>query len=109
MIGRPSPTKRFSRVLFLAGALVLLTIAAILRFHHLGMRSLWFDEALAANISRGTLTNVERNFAGAAGAVTLAHVKPGSAAAVLDGTQFLNSAPVIHPYLLYLLEKLGRS
>lgn len=70
---------------FLLAAFVLLTIAAALRMYHLGDRSLWFDEALTANTSRSTLTHM------------------------IEATRSRGSAPVVHPYVLYLVEKVGRS
>ncbi|MGA9416551.1 MAG: glycosyltransferase family 39 protein [Terriglobales bacterium] len=60
----------------------MLTIGSALRIYHLGNRSLWYDEAVTANISRGTLTQV------------------------LEKTRRV-SAPVAHPYILYLAEKVG--
>ncbi len=72
------------RSFFLVVAVLLLTIGAALRVFHLGDRSLWYDEAVTANTSRGTL------------------------AQVLEETRQV-SAPVIHPYILYLVEKIGTS
>jgi hypothetical protein len=71
------------RRFFLAAALFLLTIGAALRVYHLGNRSLWFDEALTANTSRGTLTQM------------------------LEETRTRCSAPIIHPYILYLVQKVS--
>ncbi len=71
---------RFFRI----AALLVLTIATALRVYHLGDRSLWWDEAVTANISRGTFTQV------------------------LEKTQQRCSAPVVHPYILYLVEKVGK-
>lgn len=68
---------------FLIVALFLLTVGTALRVYHLGDRSLWYDEAVTANISRGTFTQV------------------------LEKTQRA-SAPVIHPYILYLVEKIAK-
>jgi uncharacterized membrane protein len=65
-------------------ALILLTVATALRVYHLGDRSLWYDEAITANISRGELTQV------------------------LEGTRNKSSAPVVHPYILYLMEQVGK-
>jgi uncharacterized membrane protein len=70
---------------FLIAALLLFTIGAALRVYHLGDRSLWFDEALTANTSRSTLTHM------------------------LEATRSRCSAPVVHPYILYLVEKVGKS
>ena len=65
-------------------ALLVLTIGTALRVYHVGDRSLWFDEALTANTSRGTFTRM------------------------LEETRSRGSAPVIHPYILYLVEKVGQ-
>jgi uncharacterized membrane protein len=70
---------------FTVAALSIIIIAAGLRFYHLGKRSLWFDEAVTANASRGTL------------------------AEVLEETRARGSAPIIHPTVLYLSEKIGKS
>jgi len=77
------PRTSFRGTFFLVAALFLLTIGAALRIYHLGNRSLWYDEAVTANISRGTLTQV------------------------LEKTRRV-SAPVAHPYILYLAEKVGK-
>jgi hypothetical protein len=69
--------------LFLVAALCLLATGSALRFYHLGDRSLWFDEALTANTSRGTL------------------------AQMMEVTRARCSAPVVHPYILYLAQKAG--
>ena len=76
---------RYQRYFFLVAALFLLTIGGALRVYHLGNRSLWFDEALTANTSRSTLTHM------------------------IQATRSRGSAPVVHPYILYLVEKLGRT
>ncbi len=70
---------------FLVAALVLVAIAAAFRIYHLGNRSLWYDEAVTANISR----------------TTLAHM--------IEATRSRGSAPLMHPYILYLVEKVGKS
>jgi uncharacterized membrane protein len=70
---------------FLIAALLVLMIGMGLRVYHLGDRSLWFDEALTANISGGTLTQM------------------------LEETRSRSSAPIVHPFILYLIEKAGRS
>ena len=70
---------------FLVIALILLIVATVLRVHHLGERSLWFDEALTANTSRSTLTHM------------------------IETTRARGSAPVVHPYILYLVERVGKS
>lgn len=78
-------SRSFRLFFFLLAALVLLTLAAALRIYHLGDRSLWFDEALTANTSRSTLTHM------------------------IEATRSRGSAPVAHPYILYLVEKIGKS
>jgi uncharacterized membrane protein len=80
-----SRVSRYQRYFFLVAALCLLTIGAALRLYHLGNRSLWFDEALTANTSRSTMTHM------------------------IEATRSRGSAPVVHPYILYLVEKLERN
>jgi hypothetical protein len=67
---------------FLSVSVLIVLFAAALRICHIGQRSLWFDEAVAANISRGTLAE----------ALTL--------------TRAEHSAPITHPLLLYVVEKI---
>ena len=57
----------------------------MLRVYHLGNRSLWFDEALTANTSRSTVAHM------------------------IEATRLRGSAPVVHPYILYIVEKLEKS
>jgi hypothetical protein len=76
---RVAPGKFF----FFVAAVSLLVAGAALRVHRLGDRSLWYDEAVTANGSRGTLVQV------------------------LEKTRQC-SAPIIHPYILYLAEKVGK-
>jgi uncharacterized membrane protein len=71
------------RSFFLVAAVFLLIIGSALRVFHLGDRSLWYDEAATANASRGTI------------------------AQALEETRRF-SAPVIHPSILYLVEKVGK-
>jgi uncharacterized membrane protein len=66
---------------FLAASFLIVIGAALLRIHHIEERSLWFDEARAAIWSRGT-------FAG-----TLSNTRSG------------NSAPIAHPFILYVVQK----
>lgn len=98
----------FSRRFFLIGAVLLLSIGTVLRVYHVGIRSLWFDEALAANISRGRLTEVERAFGTGTRAQAKANTWLGTPSKVLEATRSLSSAPVVHPYILYLTQKVGR-
>jgi uncharacterized membrane protein len=74
-----SPRRHFFQV----AALLLLVIGAALRVYHLGDRSLWFDEALTANTSRGTLMQM------------------------LEETRARCSAPIVHPFILYLVQKVS--
>ncbi len=68
------------RVFLLAAALIVL-LAGSFRAVHIGERSLWLDEAIAANISRGTMTET------------------------IELTRGLHSAPIVHPLILYAVEK----
>ena len=69
---------------YAAGASVL-CLAFGLRFHDLPGNALWFDEAIAANNARGTWADV------------MAH------------TQQRNSSPLLYPFLLYAIQKIGSS
>ena len=69
---------------YAAGASVL-CLAFGLRFHDLSGNALWFDEAMAANNARGTWADV------------MAH------------TQQRNSSPLLYPFLLYAIQKIGSS
>ena len=71
--------------LFLVCTGLILLLAASLRIYHLAERSLWLDEAIAANISRGTLSQT------------------------LTLTRDLHSAPITDPLILYVVEKLSTS
>jgi len=66
--------------IFLLFCVFILLLAGSLRIYHLSKRSLWLDEAIAANISRGTLTDT------------------------LNLTRALHSAPMTHPVLLHAIE-----
>ncbi len=68
---------------FILGSLLIVLLAAGLRLYHLGQRSLWLDEAIAANISRGTLSET------------------------LALTRGFHSAPIIDPLILYAVERVG--
>jgi uncharacterized membrane protein len=74
---------RYGR-LFPIAALLLLTIGTALRVYHLGDRSLWFDEALTANMSRGTL------------------------AQMLEENGSRGSSPIAHLYILHWVQKVGK-
>ena len=70
------------RVYVLFSVFVVL-LAASLRSYHIAKRSLWLDEAIAANISRGTLSET------------------------LILTRGLHSAPILDPLILYAVERVG--
>lgn len=70
------------RVLYLLIVAGLLAVGLFLRFYHLADRSLWYDEAVTANLSRGTW------------------------AQMLQLTRGV-SAPILHPLLLYATERVG--
>lgn len=57
--------------------------AVLLRLYHIEDRSLWLDEAKSANFARGTF------------------------AETLSNTQLHDSAPIAHPFLLYVAQKIG--
>src|SRR5579864_4952086 len=73
---------RQMRAFFLCATMVVL-LAASLRVYHIAQRSLWLDEAIAANISRGTLSQT------------------------LILTRDLHSAPITDPLILYAVEKVN--
>jgi hypothetical protein len=68
---------------FLLVSVLLLSLAGALRIYHLSQRSLWLDEAIAANISRGTLPET----------VVL--------------TRAFHSAPILDPLILWSVEKIS--
>jgi len=70
---------------FVLCATVILLLAALLRTYNIAQRSLWLDEAIAANISRGTLSQT------------------------LTLTRDLHSAPITDPLILYAVEKINAS
>ena len=76
---------RFSRdhkaCLYYAACVCLLVVAAGLRFHDLSGKSLRHDEAAAANISRGTLSEV------------------------ISGTRCCHSSPILYPLVLYSVQQ----
>ena len=67
--------------LYYAACVCLLVAAAGLRFHDLPEKSLRHDEAAAANISRGALSEV------------------------IPGTRCCNSSPILYPLVLYAAQK----
>ncbi len=71
--------------IFLAIGILIVLLAASLRIYRISQRSLWLDEAIAANISRGTLSET------------------------LILTRGFHSAPIIHPAVLYAVEKVSAS
>ena len=77
---------RFSRdrkaYLYYAACVVLLVVAAGLRFHDLSADSLSLDEAVAANYSKGELRDV------------------------ISNTRYGNSSPILYPLVLYAVQKI---
>ena len=69
--------------LFLLISVLIVLLAASLRVYHISKRSLWLDEAIAANISRGTLSQT------------------------LTLTRDLHSAPIVDPLILYAVERVA--
>ena len=76
-------SRRKAYGLFLLVSILIVLFAASLRTHRIAQRSLWLDEAIAANISRGTLSQT------------------------LTLTRDLHSAPIADPLILYGVEKVG--
>lgn len=70
---------------YVALSTLLLLAAIFLRIHNLSDRSLWLDEARAANNSKGTLAETILN------------------------TQHRNSSPILYPALLYFVQKIDSS
>ena len=68
--------------LYYAACVCLLVLAAGLRFHDLSEHYLRFDEAAAANYSRGTFSEV------------------------ISNTRWSNSSPVLYPLVLYAVQKI---
>ena len=71
--------------LYYSACICLLIAAAALRFYDLPRGSLWYDEAVAANNSRGSLGEV------------------------LDRTRNNNSSPILYPIVLYAVQKVESS
>lgn len=71
---------RWSKYWFVVAASLVFCAGVGLRTYHLGDRSLWYDEAVTANISRGTITQM------------------------VEGTRSA-SAPILHPLILYVAER----
>ena len=71
--------------LYYAACVVLLVVAAGLRFHDLSEHSVWYDEALAANNSSGALSEV------------------------IPNTRCCNSTPILYPLALWAVQKVDVS
>lgn len=74
---------RSSWRIFLAAAVLLLLAGTALRLYHLGVRSLWFDEAVTANTSTGTLAHM------------------------LEETRDRLTSAIVYPCILYVTEKVS--
>jgi len=75
---RPSDNR-----IFLIASFLVVVSAVFLRLYHIEERSLWLDEAKSANFARGTF------------------------AETLSNTQLHDSAPIAHPFVLYVAQKIG--
>ena len=79
------PIVRFSRDrkarLYCAACVCLLMVAVGLRFHALPEHYLWYDEAAAANFSRGTFSET------------------------ISNTRCCNSSPILYPLALWVVQK----
>lgn len=84
---KPSPPAglRSYGSFFLVVAALILISGIALRTYHLGVRSLWFDEAVTANTSGGTLTQM------------------------LAETRARLTSAIVYPCILFLVEKITRS
>ena len=71
--------------IYYAAAVCLLVVAAALRFWDLPGNSLWYDEAVAANNSRGSLEEV------------------------LENTRIRNTSPILYPVVLYAVQNVESS
>lgn len=71
-----------NRIVLILACFVVMT-AVLLRLYHIEERSLWLDEAKSANFARGTFEET------------------------LVNTQRHDSAPIAHPFLLYVIQKIG--
>ena len=85
----PSPV-RWNRLmrdgnLYAVGCICLLLVAAGLRFYDLSGNSLWLDEAVAANNSRGSFSET------------------------LGNTASRNSSPILYPLILWVIQKVESS
>ena len=80
---------RFSRDhktrLYYAACVILLVVAAGLRFYDLSGKSVWYDEVVAADNSSGTLSEVVPN------------------------TRYRNSSPILYPLALWAVQKVDVS
>jgi len=63
--------------------LLIVAVAAGLRLYYIQSRSLWFDEAMAVNLSKGSIQEV------------------------IENTRNWNSSPIIPPTILWLVEKVS--
>ena len=92
MVSKPSPSSSLRRIASAVGArryaigcACLLIVAGALRFYDLGANSLWHDEAVAALIAQGTL----------------------SEAVINAGTSYSNTSPALYPAMLWAVQKVA--
>lgn len=88
MLSIPSPSlRRMATAVnarrYATACVCLLIVAAALRFYDLPKNSLWHDEAVAAIIARGTISEVIIN----------------------AGTRYSNTSPVLYPIVLWAVQK----
>ena len=70
---------------YLAISLLILTLAVVVRAVGISTRSLWYDEAIAANISRGSMSET------------------------IILTRLEHSAPILHPLILFAVERVAQT
>ena len=77
----PTPANRRQRY-YIAAALCLLTLTAILRFYQLPEHILWYDEAVAANHAQQSISHL------------------------IHETRHHNTSPILNPLILYAAQKI---
>ena len=92
MVSKPFPSPSLRRIAsavnarrYVIGGAGLLIAAGALRFYGLGANSLWHDEAVAAIIAQGTL----------------------SEAVINAGTSYSNTSPALYPSMLWAVQKVA--
>ncbi len=93
--------------LALAAFVCLLIVAATLRFYDLPGNDLWFDEAVAANNSRGVLCQAASKCQPIE--AVAANNSSGTLPEVISGTRCCNSSPILYPLALWAVQKVDVS